>query len=629
MPLKSTISRRDFMSGVALTGLAFGLAPAEAIAQGLLIEKKEWQYPPSKTGMRGSHAGSFETAHAISWEGQVFDTPDEAVDKPYDLIVVGGGISGLSAAFMARQKLGENARILILDNHDDFGGHAKRNEFTVNGKQLIGYGGSQSIDTPSGYSDAATQLLKDIGINTDAFYRHYDQSFFNRNNMGMGLHFTAEKYGKDTLLRRDHDSFFANWDDAQTSELDALIDQFPLGEEDKALLKKLFVGRFDWLEGYSHDEKIKILKTTSYLDCLKKYAGMTEAALYPFHERPKGLWGAGWDVLSGMEAIRLGDPGIYGLGIKDEEGGAYDDTLDEPYIFHFPDGNAGIARLLVAHMIPDSIAARDMDSIVKAHVHYDRLDKAENSVRIRLNSTVIDTHNVTDGVEVTYVRGGETEKVVAKKAIMACYHHILPHILPEMDTRQVEAISYAEKVPLVYINVAITNWRAFKKAGVKGYFSPGHLIGMTTMDYPVSMGEYFYTENPDEPTVLHLTHIPAVSGKGLSMKEQFREGKHILYNLTFEDYEKAVIENLEGALGPYGFNAETDIAAITVNRWPHGYSYEYNELEDGEYTEEDGPHIIARQSIGNIAIANSDASALAYVNGAIDAADRAVRKLYA
>lgn len=174
------ISRRDFLNGVALTGVAVGLSPMAAMAEGLVKSDGAWTYPPAKTGLRGSHVGSFEVAHAISWEHKTYERPEKAVDGFYDLVIVGGGISGLASAVLAQEKLGPDARILILDNHDDFGGHAKRNEFNVDGKTLIGYGGSQTIEGPGHYSAGAKAFLEKLGIDTEKFYRYFDQSFYER-----------------------------------------------------------------------------------------------------------------------------------------------------------------------------------------------------------------------------------------------------------------------------------------------------------------------------------------------------------------------------------------------------------------------------------------------------------------
>ena len=134
-----TITRRDFLNGMALT-VAAGLAPAEQLAA------QPSRYPPALMGLRGHHAGSFETMHALARDKTTFDFGKMPFEETYDLVVVGGGISGLSAAwFYKREK--PNARVLILENHDDFGGHAKRNEFTLDGRRIIGYGGSQSLQS--------------------------------------------------------------------------------------------------------------------------------------------------------------------------------------------------------------------------------------------------------------------------------------------------------------------------------------------------------------------------------------------------------------------------------------------------------------------------------------------------
>ncbi|MEM1435300.1 MAG: NAD(P)-binding protein [Pseudomonadota bacterium] len=171
------MDRRDFLNGVELTIGAGALAstgvpvlggtPKEA--QSVSARGGASPYPPGLIGMRGSHDGSFDVMHSIAWGGRRYGRAATREDDPYDLVVVGGGLSGLAAARYFQQQQ-PDARILILDNHDDLGGHARRNEFTVDGQQLLGHGGSQSIDTPSQYSPQATALMEDIGIETKRFY---------------------------------------------------------------------------------------------------------------------------------------------------------------------------------------------------------------------------------------------------------------------------------------------------------------------------------------------------------------------------------------------------------------------------------------------------------------------------
>jgi hypothetical protein len=198
------ISRRDFLNGIAL-GVAAGsaLSPLEAMARSLTNGTPpvgDGLYPPALTGMRGNHPGSFEVSHALSWAGAKWPRPERQTDRTYDLVVVGAGISGLSAAYFYRQHVGRDARILVIDNHDDFGGHAKRNEFDVNRRKLICYGGSQSIDAPGNYSAQAKKLLEDIAVHTERFYDYFDQDFFSRRGLGRGIWFSREAYGEDRLL---------------------------------------------------------------------------------------------------------------------------------------------------------------------------------------------------------------------------------------------------------------------------------------------------------------------------------------------------------------------------------------------------------------------------------------------
>ena len=184
----------------------------------------------------------------------------------------------------------------------------------------------------------------------------------------------------------------------------------------------------------------------------------------------------------------------------------------------------------------------------------------------------------------------------------------------------------ATKVPLFYTNLAILHRRAFAEAGIHTSFIPqSDLLYQIYMDFPISMGGYDFASGPDDPTILHGTVIPTVPGQGFSAREQHVMGRQKIYATSFDDYEQDVYRLMDGALGSAGFDVERDITGITVNRWPHGYAYEYNELWDpADWSPYNGPHIAGRAQIGRISIANSDASAYAYVNGAIDAAARAV-----
>ncbi len=615
------ISRRDFINGVAL-GAAAGcaLSPAELLAA---AERGE-VYPPGLTGLRGAHPGSFETAHAVSWAGTKFSRPKQQTDTIYDLVVVGGGLSGLAAALRYRQHSGDAAKILILDNHDDFGGHAKRNEFTVDGRHLIGYGGSQSIDTPGSYSPAARQLLIDAGIEVDRFYKYFDQSYFSDRKLGRGIYFSAAEYGKDVTVPG-----VGRWPGAlDQSQAEKIVNDYPLSEESKASLLRLLHSETDYLSGDSRATKVDRLRRMSYRDYLLDIVASGEDVYQLYRDTTRGFWGVGFDALSALEAYRLGMPGLAGLGIGELPPKGH--ARDEPYIFHFPDGNAGVARALVRRLIPDALPGNSMEDLVGARANYEALDKPAAATRIRLNSTAVDVRHTANQkhVDVTYVSNGTTHRVRAKHAIWAGYNAMIPHVCQEVPAEQVEAIDYASKVPLVYINIAVRNWRAFANLGFNSISIPKpELMHSFGMDFPVSMGSYEFTRKPDEPTILHGTYVPTVPDQGLTAREQHAQGRRALYEKPYAEIEASIVGQLQGSLGSGGFDAVRDIAGITVNRWPHGYAYEYNDLSDPEgWGPNEGPHVLGRAQIGRISIANSDASALAYVNGAFDAAERAVNE---
>lgn len=617
-----TITRRDFLNGVALsTAAGLSLSPME-----LLAITKQRNYPPGLTGLRGSHAGSFEVAHLVARQQHRFKVPKEQTEQTYDLVIAGGGISGLAAAFLYRARHGNDARILVLDNHDDFGGHAKRNEFSVDGQQLIGYGGSQSLEAPSAYSKASAGLLRDIAIDTDRFYDYFDQNFSDSRKLGNGLYFSQKSYGKDSLVP----SVFGSYLDGPAKRgLKETVASYPISLQAQTALIRLMEKEEDYLRGRTPSEKIKLLQSTPYTEYLHRYANTPKEVTDIFREQSRGIWGVGWDACSALEAYRWGHPGTDSLGIQAIMGDTGHDK-EEPYIFHFPDGNAGVARSLVRKLIPQAISGSTMEDLVLAQVDYSQLDKASNATRIRLNATAVNLRHTADqkAVDVTYVSRGATTRVRAKHVIYAGYHAMLPAICDELPPAQLDSIAYATKVPLVYVNVALRNWRAFENLGIDHVdVAQPELMHSFGLDFPVSMGGYQFAQKSDQPIVVHGTYVPSFPDSGMTSIQQHKAGRRQLYEMNFANFEDKILDQMSGALSGGGFDAERDIAAITVNRWPHGYSYEYNELFDNpDFGPEKGPHIGARAQLGRISIANSDSSAYAYVDGAIDAADRAVNE---
>jgi spermidine dehydrogenase len=609
------ISRRDFLNGAALT-IAAGLTPA---AQVLADPAR---YPPALTGMRGHHEGSFEIAHALR-DGQSFSIDARPVEERYDLVVVGGGLSGLAAAWFYRGAAGRKARILVLDNHDDFGGHAKRNEFRLGRRLILGYGGSESLQSPKSlYSDVAKRLLKDLGVDISRFERAFERGLYPSLGLSRGVFFAREAFGRDVLATGDPTVTVA--DDIEPSRRNAkpiaeFVAAFPISAASKEQLVALYEQRTDPLAGRLADDKLKVLQSTSYRDYLIKICGCSEEVANCFQGRTLDFFGLGCDAVPAEDARETGYPGFDGLGLPPIE----NPEVNEPYIYHFPDGNASLARLLVRALVPGVATGRTMEDIVLADFAYDRLDRAENAVRIRLDSTCVDVRNTARGVGVGYMREGKLHRVEARHAVLACFNMAIPYLMPELPQKQREALALNVKTPMVYNKVLVRDWHPWVRLGVHEIAAPMSFHCRLKLDYPVRLGGYRHARKPSEPMCLHLVHVPHEPGQ--NARDQFRVGRYKLMEMTFADFEARIRDELDRMLGAGGFASERDIAAITVNRWSHGYSYTANSLFDGDDFED--MLRTARQPAGRVAIANADAQADPYAHTAIDEAARAVREL--
>jgi spermidine dehydrogenase len=628
------ISRRDFVQGAAAGGLALGM-PSAALAQsgpggGAAGET----YPPAKTGMRGSHPGAFENAHALR-DGTLDLGAARDTDQTYDLVVVGGGLSGLAAAHFFLKDVGKDARVLILENHDDFGGHAKRNEFRVDGRLVVINGGTLNIESPERYDRWSRQVLDDIGVDIARFEKdnEHNANLYRSRNLKSAYFFDKQTWGRDRLVLNDGGYRLSPETVAKT----------PLSAKAKAdLLRLLSPNQPDYLPGMSREQKLEFLAKTSYRDYLLNVVKVDPQAVWFFQTNGHGTFCVGADATPAIFSWGSGAPGLSGLGLgempngllADLPGGQHGRQRSGGGSVHFPDGNATVARLLVKTLIPDAIDGRTQEDMGTAQVDYGKLDRDGQAVRIRLSSTVVNVRHDGDAASakeavVTYVNGGGLSRVRAKAVVMACWNMIIPHIIPELPETQREALVYGVKGPIIYTNVALRNWRAWDKLGVSRISSPTSFHESCELTEAVGLGGLKHPQTPDEPIALHLVKV--MTKPGLPRRDQHRVGRAELLETSFETFERNIRSELGRQLGAGGFDPARDIAGITVNRWPHGYAYTYNSLYDPMewvFTKsENRPCVVGRQPYGLIAIANSDAAASPHTDAAFLEAHRAVSEV--
>jgi spermidine dehydrogenase len=645
-----SISRRDFLNGVslALGGSVLGPPWLEALgAQDTdAPELAPGYYPPALTGLRGSHPGSFEVAHQLrdarAWRQAATDTGES-----YDLVVVGGGISGLAAAHFFRAAVGPRARILVLDNHDDFGGHAKRNEFRHGDRTLLLNGGTLNIEGPGQYSPQAMGLLRTIGIDIDRFEQETanDRAIYSRMGLRNGVWFNRERFGVDRLVVGTPGGGGGRGQGPGSTSWPEFLAKTPLDAQAKKDIARIeSKDQPDYMPGLSSEEKKRRLVHMSYEDFLLNVAKVHRDAAWYYQSRSDGLFLMHTDALPAYYAWNMNYPGFQGMSLEptppevliNEPGGQHGRENQARAnaagrAIHFPDGNATIARLLVRSLVPKSIPGSTQEDVVTARADYAQLDQDRTPVRIRLNSIVVNVQHEGDSISakevfVTYVKRGKTLRVRGAHCVLACWNSMIPYLCPELPAKQKDALAYGIKAPIVYTSVLVRNWTAFQKLGVANITAPGGYHSSVQLPEPVTIGQYQCARTPEEPTVLHLVRTPCAPGK--PRKEQHRLGRADLLATTFEQFEREIRGQLARSLAEGGFDPARDIEAITVNRWPHGYTYNYNTLFDPvEWclsSPDDRACVVGRRQFGRISIANADAAGSSHTDAAIDMAYRAV-----
>jgi spermidine dehydrogenase len=580
-------------------------------------------YPPTLTGMRGNHPGSFEVSHALAWGGEK-PVAHLKLAEHYDLVIVGAGVSGLAAARFYQKRMGSDARILLLDNHDDFGGHAKRNEFHEGGRMLLGVGGSVNLENPGDYSEMAKGILDELGIDLEAMKTNIGEFSILSSDTGTALAFPGAE---------GHVAVVGKWSEFMLGigDYESAVRALPMPEAEQDKLIELFSGEVDYLSDLSLSEKQSYVESVSYGQFLTERVGLARETVSIFYPVPKLIYGPAGLRVSVMEAFYLGCPGVQGMSWLSELAEQLVAAITSPdqSSLYFPDGNASVARLLVHKLIPTVAPdTKGFEDIATSRFDYGALDRADQAVRLRLNSTVVGVQETSNNtVVVDYVQDGSAVSVTGDHCVLACYNGAIPYLCPDLPESQKEALNYGVKVPLVWTNVVLENGHAWSKLGVGSVSCPDDPYVVMTVAPPTTTGGHQPPRGPDDPMVVFLLGVPDLTVTGTeNSRELCRMARHKVYATNFDTYEQEIRDQLQGVLGEYGFHHETDIRAITVNRWPHGYAYEYMSLDDPEWPEGLAPHEIGRAQFGRISIANSDSEAYAYLDAAIDAGWRAVEE---
>lgn len=642
------IARRDFLLG--LGGAGGLLAATGAQAQDPAPEAPPADHPSRRTGLQGQTDAVNRAAHAgRDQPGSADpDQPAERDEAVEDLVVVGAGLSGLAGAWLFRQHAGRPVRILLLDALDDVGGHARRNEFVSrSGRRLVGYGGSQSLDGPSGFSPAMHGLLRELGIDLARFSTEFfDRDWSGRHGLvNRAVYFSAREWGREQVVLRAPEAAPGDWlphtplPPAAQADLARLLGE-PAPDSLPAPLRAL--ARL----GSAAARRAR-LADLPYDQFLRQMWQVHPATLRYLNDQTQGYFGAGTDATSALDAWAGGLPGFAPLALGSEPdrrnspSGRHLLRSSDDYIYHFPDGNAGLARALIRSLIPAALPGGSggpgrMESLADGVMDMAALDRPDSPVRLRLQATALHLRHLgppgqAEQVELSYRDGqGRLRRVRSRQVLLACWHRVIARLSDELPAAQRAALDDQVKVPLLYANVLLSHWQPFARAGVHGIHPVAGFWSEAGLDFAVRMGTLGPPASPDEPVLLHLAKV-VLPGDGRPPREQAAAGRAQLLGWSFEHLEGEIRQLLQGAMGPWGFRHETDIEAITVNRWAHGYAYEYMRPWDRALWPRRAGHPlpceVARHGWGRVAIANSDAGAFAYAHGAVDQAVRAVQTL--
>ncbi|MFL5510574.1 MAG: NAD(P)-binding protein [Gemmatimonadaceae bacterium] len=612
--MNEPISRRDFVNGTLLAGAGLLLGnrlPADATS-----DADAFNGYGGVGDYRASNGNTWDVlsaGHAMRdglFEKRVASAADTG--EIFDMVAVGGGISGLAAAVFFQKNKG--GRCLVLDNHPIFGGEAKRNEFRVNGQSVFAHQGSAIFLVPKkgGYTDSFYNL---IGMDRSAFKYQTWRGPKPEMPLAHSPYDTPKNYGfyfGPNFGTRPGVWLMDPWG--------RNLEGAPLSETAKAeLLRWRKVDDRGPQPQTDGDAVARQLDSITLEDHLMARHHISRETIRKFLSPIEGGgYGLGPDVLSAYcdYAIELQFP---------EDG---DDALGDQM---FPDGNTGFARLMVKTLIPDAFpGSRTVDSVWQNRVNFSALDRAGQPTRIRLTSTVVRVEHAGDParaphVVVTYAKGGRLYRLRARSVVMAGGSWTTKHVVADLPSAHREAYAQFYRSPCLMANIAVRDWRFLYRMGLSGCRWFGGLGDYLSVRRMATVGNMPPTFGPDSPTVLTIKVLFAKPG--LPIGEQGSRGRAELLGTSFAQYERAFREQLGDMFAPGGFDPKRDIAGIILNRWGHAYVNPQPGFFFGINGKPAPRDILRDRPHGRIAFANTDLAGASDHRNSIREADRAVQQL--
>ena len=621
--LDQHITRRDFLNS---TLLASGGLLLSSASPAQLVAKQDNQSSDSVGddwtgyGGVGDYANSngnttsvFEAGHRIR-DGEFESLPANFVEtgEVYDCAVVGGGISGLAAALIFHRQAGEGKTCLVLDNHPVFGGEAKRNEFLVDGRRLMGHQGSAlfQVNYPRSFIE---RFYQSIGLRTPRLeYQKWGSSdpeipLTTTPYLGSapyGLYFGA-KFGQPKGVWVS-DPWARKLEGAPISAT-AREELLRVQSADPSAAQ---------VPKYRGDAISRRLDSITLEDHLMEKHRISRETVRTFLTPDEGsAFGLGPDALSGYTAYAFD---------------AFGPTLDDENQM-FPDGNSGIARLIVKTLIPESIGGEhSLEDVCRNNLNFSALDRTGAPARIRLDSTAVWVKHDGDPaksqfVTILYTRGNKLYRVRARSVVMAGGSWTTKHIVRDLPDDRKNAYSQFYRSPCMLANVAVRNWRFLYRMGISGaqwYEGFGTYLQIRKL---ALCGADSPTIGPDSPVIITLKVV--YSHPGHSTEEQGHLGRAEMIATPFREYERQIREQFTAMFARTGFDAARDIAGIILNRWGHAYA----SPAPGFYFGKDGKpapgDVLRAAPFGRIAFANVDLSGMPDHKSSIIEADRAVGQL--